>query len=319
MSAAEVPVVSVVIPAYNAAAFIAATLDSVRAQTFGSWEVIVVDDGSSDSTHEVVERYLARHRLAGRCIRQENKKIAAARNTGMRAARGEFIALLDHDDLWYPEKLETIMAEFERHPEADLICHNENITRDRRLLRTTRNGPASPRMYERLLLTGNTLSPSATVFRNDKALAIGGFRENPEFNTVEDYDFWMRLSRIAKFRFVDRVLGEYQLVERGASRQIEYHHTNMEAMLRDHFQVYFGRHPGWRNRLRIRRRLSIVYRSALGQLMSYDESPEKQRAYLGKMLLTFPFETKNVLRAVVWTAKALRRRRGGLDTVRSAR
>lgn len=309
MSAQGVPQVSVVIPAYNAAAFIERTLDSVRAQTFRSWEVIVVDDGSSDGTHEVVERYLTRHGMPGCCIRQENKKIAAARNTGMRAACGTYIALLDHDDLWYPKKLEVIMAEFARHSEVDLVCHNENITREGSLIRVSRNGPAVPRMYEHLLFGGNVLSPSASVFRKEKVLAIGGFREDPEFNTVEDYDLWLRLSRTAEFHFVDQVLGEYQVVEHAASRRVEYHHANMEAMLRDHFGGYLGTHPGVVGRLRIRRRLSAVYRSALAQLMGYEELPQKQREYLLKMLRSFPFEPKNLARAAVWVAASIRGRR----------
>lgn len=307
MAPETAPEVSVVIPAYNAAGFIEQTLDSVRAQTYRSWEVIVVDDGSTDGTHEVVERYLACHQLPGRCIRQENRKIAGARNTGIWAARGRYIALLDHDDLWYPEKLAVIMQEFGQHPDADLVCHNETITREGRRLRATRNGPAVSQMYERLLFSGNTLSPSASVFRKDKALAIGGFRENLEFNTVEDYDFWLRLSRTARFRFVERVLGEYQVVERAASRRVEYHHVNMEAMLHDHFATYFGGHPGWIARLRMRRRLAAVYRSALSQFMSHDELPDAQRRYAAKMLRAFPFDPRNVARATAWALSLLRR------------
>jgi hypothetical protein len=158
-------------------------------------------------------------------------------------------------------------------------------------------------MYEKLLFGGNALSPSASVFKKAKAMAIGGFRENPEFNTVEDYDFWMRFSRVGKFHFVDRVLGEYQMVERAASRRVQYHHANTEALLQDHFTTYLREHPGWQTRLRIRRRLASVYRSALGQLMGYREQPELQHAYLLKMLRTFPLDPKNLVRAAQWAVK----------------
>jgi len=301
------PKVSVVIPAYNAAGFIAKTLDSVAAQTWRDYEVIVVDDGSQDGTHDAAQSYLRDHGLPGRCIRQENKKIAGARNTGMRAAQGAFIALLDHDDLWLPRKLEAVMAAFARHPEADLVCHNEDITRDGAVVRVSRNGPWTEDMYGRLLLKGNALSPSASVFRKDKALAIGGFRENPEFNTVEDYDFWMRLSRVAKYHFLDEVLGEYQLVERAASRSIEYHHQNLLTLLQDHFRSRFGAAPGLGDRLRMRRRLAAAHRSALRQLLDHGESPELQRQHLRSMLRHFPTEPKNLALALLWT---LRRPRG---------
>lgn len=294
------PAVSVVIPAYNAAQFLEKTLDSVRAQTFSSYEIVIVDDGSQDATQAVAEGYLARHGLKGLCLRQENKKIAGARNTGIRAAQADLIALLDHDDLWYPEKLAVVMEEFQRHPEADLVCHDEDVARDGKVLHTTRNGPQHPRMYERLLFQGNALSPSACVLRKDKALSIGGFRENPEFNTVEDYDFWMRLSRVACFRFIPRALGRYQLVERAASRRVEYHHANLEALLRDHFLSYYGETPGWPARLRMARRLACVHRSALGQLMQYGESPELQRRHAVRMLCLCPWDPKNLGRALAW-------------------
>lgn len=296
------PRLSVVIPAYNAAAFIEKTLQSVAAQTWRDFEVVVVDDGSADGTQGVVERTLSRLGLSGRCLRQENKKIAAARNAGMTAARGELIALLDHDDLWYPNKLQIVAAEFDGHPEADLVCHWENVTENGRHVRVVENGPACPDMYERLLLKGNALSPSAATFRKDKALSIGGFRENPEFNTVEDYDFWMRMSRVCVFRFIEEVLGEYQLVERAASRRIEYHNDNLESLLRDHFASYFGPNPGLAARLRMRRRLAAAHRSALGLLIQYGENSVLQRRYLLRMLKAFPLDPKNVYRAIHWLA-----------------
>lgn len=312
-----VPRVSIVIPAFNAAAFIERTLDSIRAQTWREYEIVVVDDGSSDETATVVGSYLSRHGMSGWCMRQQNKGIAGARNAGMRAARSEYIALLDHDDLWYPEKLRTVMAVFDRHPDLDLVCHNENITQAGRLVRVSKNGSLSADMYESLLFSGNRLSPSATVFRRKKALSIGGFREAPGFDTVEDYDFWMRFSRVACFHFIEEVLGEYQLVDRAASRRIEYHHANMENVLQDHFRSYFGERPTFMNRLRIRRRLSLVYRSAATQLIQFNESPAKQREYMAKMLQAYPIEPKNFARFLLWAVRSLRN--GGVRSASGAR
>ncbi len=105
--------ISVVIPAYNAAPFIRRTIDSVLAQTYEDYEVIVVDDGSKDKTERVVGEYGGKVR----CIRQENGGDGAARNTGIKAAAGDWIAFLDHDDEWIPEKLEKQVAYLEKHPE----------------------------------------------------------------------------------------------------------------------------------------------------------------------------------------------------------
>jgi glycosyltransferase involved in cell wall biosynthesis len=290
----------VVIPAYNAAAFIEKTLDSVRAQTCTDYEVIVTDDGSADRTQAAVEGWLARRKIAGRCIRQPNKGIAGARNTAMRAASGAYIALLDHDDLWYPGKLAAAAEAFKSHPDAVLVGHHINMTKDGKLVALVRKGPAVPRMYERLLFVGNALTPSASVFRKDKALEIGGFRENPEFNTSEDYDFWMRLSRVGPFYFIDEALAEYPVVENSASSPVEYHHASHEAVLRDHFASYFQGAPGPWDRWRMSRRMSVVYRSAAGALAKAGAPRAERWRYIRKMIAADPLAVKNLARALLW-------------------
>lgn len=292
--------VSVVIPAYHAARFITKTLDSVKAQTFKDFEIIVVDDGSPDNTKEIVDNYIRIHGLVGQCIRQENKKIAGARNTGIKFARGEYIALLDHDDLWYPNKLQVVLDKFKLHPEVDLISHNLFMVKDGKKKGVLKTGPASSNMYKKLLFTRSLLSPSAAVFKKAKALEIGGFRENHEFVTVEDYDFWMRLSKVAKFYFIKEILGEYIIVETGASKKIEYHHENIVFLLRDHFASYFGNNPGLFDRMRMRRRLSVVYRSALHCMIKYKQDSIKQQEYLVKMMKEFPYDLKNLIMALFW-------------------
>src|SRR5689334_24122006 len=121
------PTVSVIIPAYNAAAFIGETLDSVFAQTFADFEVIVVNDGSPDT--EALERELARYPEKLRYIKQENQGAAAARNTGIKAARGEFVAFLDADDTWLPVFLEKQLELLERTP-ADVVWADALICGD---------------------------------------------------------------------------------------------------------------------------------------------------------------------------------------------
>jgi glycosyltransferase involved in cell wall biosynthesis len=109
--------VSVVIPAHNSRRYIVETLDSILAQRHRPLEILVVDDGSTDSTAQIVRGYAPEIRL----IEQQQRGHPAARNTGIRAAAGEFLAFLDHDDLWSPDKLERQMASFERNPALDLV------------------------------------------------------------------------------------------------------------------------------------------------------------------------------------------------------
>lgn len=292
------PRVSIVIPAWNAAAFIERTLATVAAQTFEDFELVVVDDGSSDATKEIVDRFMTKNGLRGRCIRQENKKIAGARNTGIRAAEAGLISFLDHDDLWFPEKLAKVLAEFDAHPEADLVCHQENVVKDGAFLRVTRNGPWVPDMYEQLLFEGNGLSPSAVTVKKTKLIEAGLFRENPEFNTVEDYDLWMRLARVCRMRFLDEVLGEYQLVERGASNKIVYHNTNLEHLLRDHFKNVPG--AGARKR----RRLGVMCRSAARLLMAQGDLATAG-SYARRAVAESPWDWKNPATMALWALKRL--------------
>ncbi len=292
------PRVSIVIPAWNAAYFIEKTLSAVAAQTYRDFEVIVVDDGSTDDTKSIVDQFLKDKGLRGLCIRQSNKKIAAARNAGIRAADAGLIAFLDHDDLWFPTKLEKVMAEFDAHPEIDLVCHQENVVRNGIFLRVTRNGPWVEKMYEQLLFEGNALSPSAVVVKKKKLLEAGLFREEPEFNTVEDYDLWMRLSKIARMRFLDEVLGEYQLVERGASNKIVYHNTNLEHLLTSHFKNF----P--EDDERKRRRLGVMCRSAARLLLDQGDVATAG-SYARRAAAEYPWDWKNIAVVGLWGVKRM--------------
>ncbi|MGB3670077.1 MAG: glycosyltransferase family 2 protein, partial [Phormidesmis sp.] len=109
------PLISVVVPAYNAEAFIAATLASVLSQTYQNLEVWVIDDGSSDRTAAIVEK-LAQQNARINLLRQPNQGVAIARNAGIQSAKGEFVAPIDADDLWWPGALEKLMAEFQKAP-----------------------------------------------------------------------------------------------------------------------------------------------------------------------------------------------------------
>lgn len=292
------PRVSVVIPAYRAAAFIERTLACVAAQTFKDLEVVVVDDGSPDDTAAVVERFLAGGSLAGTCLTQPNKKIAAARNHGLSRARGEFIAFLDHDDFWVPEKLAVVMAAFERHPDTDLVHHPCRIVDPQgRRLGLTHNGYPGPDIFRSLLFTGNALCPSAVTVRAAKLKEVGGFREDPAYDTTEDYDLWLRLARVARFRFIPEVLGDYLMAGGGASRRVLYHHANIESMLREHFSRLPD--PGPWTRLLMRRRLSYVHRAAARALLREGDVPAAGREVFA-MLREFPLTPYNLAIAGLW-------------------
>jgi glycosyltransferase involved in cell wall biosynthesis len=229
------PLVSVVIPTYNHAHFLARALQSVLDQTYPNWEVIVVDNHSQDNTAEVIQGF-EDSRITVLKIHNHGV-IAASRNMGMRTARGEWIAFLDSDDLWYPDKLETVMKEARRDATIDVFSTDEVLVNDstgeRKLLRY---GPYCQDFYKRLLLRGNCLSPSAALVRRDFLSCNRiGFRENKEFITAEDYDFWMICAREgAKFKCLRSVQGEYLIHATNSSGQAERHTANTVNVLRDH-------------------------------------------------------------------------------------
>jgi len=186
------PVVTVVTPAYNAARYLPGTVASVLGQTFSDLELIIVDDGSTDDTLAVARRLAATDPRI-RVVSTPNGGPAAARNTALRSARGEFVALLDSDDIMLPDYLARQLAVFEVCPDAAVVTANAV---------NCGGGPAFdgkafwPRVdgLERLtlhqLIEHEDSVCILSVFRRSICAAIGGF--NPVFTGNEDYEFWLR-------------------------------------------------------------------------------------------------------------------------------
>lgn len=181
MTDSSMPSVSVVIPAYNSAGCIRRAIDSALAQTATPIEIIVVDDGSKDDTAEVVGTYPEPVRL----VRQENGGPGAARNHGVRVARGEWIGLLDADDAWLPHKLVT-QLELTKDPKAGVV-HAAVVSG------ATQDIPERA-TFERLWAR-NVVKTSTVLVRKSAFEEVGGFDEDRALIGVEDYNLWLRLAR----------------------------------------------------------------------------------------------------------------------------
>jgi glycosyltransferase involved in cell wall biosynthesis len=195
------PTVSVIIPSYNCEAYIAETVHSVLSQTYKDFELIVVDDGSSDRTAEIVADLDHSVRL----IVQSNAGVCAARNRGIREARGKFVCLLDHDDYWFPTKLDRQLRAFEAYPEAGAVYSEFVVWQpdpDGQFLDPARFDLASypddadPKfsgwVYHQLLLDCWMLTSSA-MFKAEVFEQCGVFDESLPYS--EDWDLWLRMSR----------------------------------------------------------------------------------------------------------------------------
>ena len=186
------PLVSVVIPAYNAAAYLPATLDSVLAQTFSNYEIIVINDGSPDSPE--LEKVLRPYFGKIRYIQQENRGPSSARNTGIAAARGQYVAFLDSDDIWLPKHLANQMAMFASDPSLGLVYANGVHIRDERPVGVSfdRTPQSLPVNFDSLLREQSTVNTSSTVVSRAALVQAGMFDE--QFRRCEDYDLWLRLA-----------------------------------------------------------------------------------------------------------------------------
>lgn len=236
--------VSVVVPTYNRAYCVARALDSALAQTHSRVEVLVVDDGSSDGTAELIRtRYAGEARL--RYLVQKNQGVSVARNTGLLAAQGDFIGLLDSDDYWHPWKLEAQLAAFRRFPEAGMVWTDmEAINPDGQVfnplyLRTMYDAyryfesqdlfdqrvplaELAPRLdrvgheasvfvgdiFSQMIL-GSLVHTSTVLLRRERQQQVGLF--NPDLKCAgEDYDFHLRTCRLGPVAFINLASIQYQ-------------------------------------------------------------------------------------------------------------
>lgn len=189
------PLISIVIPTYNHANFLGRALKSVVDQTYTNWEIVVVDNHSTDNTNEVMEGFIDQ-RITYLKI-NNNGIIAASRNMGIREANGEWIAFLDSDDWWTKDKLQKCFEAI--NDNVDFIYHYLEISSNkprylrRRLVKTPQvNAP----VIKDLLVNGNKIHNSSVVVRKSLLLEIGGVNESPDVIAAEDFDTYVRIASI---------------------------------------------------------------------------------------------------------------------------
>ena len=209
----SLPRVSIITPAYNAAPYLGATARTVLAQSYVDWEWLIVDDGSTDGTAEIAAA-LEDPRV--RLIRASHSGLpAVGRNIGIGAACGDYVALLDADDLWEPDKLAEQMAYVAVHPEVGLVFSRfylwvDSHKRPREVLPDTCGLP-NPGWMLPLLVLKNRIGTSSAVIRRDLIVKAGGFDEDVRQRATEDYELWLRLAALAPFGYVDRPLSWYRI------------------------------------------------------------------------------------------------------------
>ncbi|UCF90939.1 MAG: glycosyltransferase [Desulfobacterales bacterium] len=194
------PLVSVIIPAYNRGWILREAVDSVLAQDFRDFELIVVDDGSTDNTREILRAYEPDIRVR----HQSHQGVSAARNTGIAAAAGKLVTFLDSDDLWLPPKLACQVEFFDSNPEA-VICQTQElwVRNGVRVNPKKRHHKLGGMIFSRSLPLC-LVSPSAVMIKKSLFETVGRFDEN--LPACEDYDLWLRISCRYPVHLIDRPL-----------------------------------------------------------------------------------------------------------------
>jgi len=214
------PTVSVVMAAKNYARFLPAAVESVRAQTVADWELLIIDDGSSDHTPAAARAFLADPRV--RYVRSDRLGQPRAKNLGVGLSRGAFVAFLDADDAWHPAKLEKQLAVFRGRPQVGVVfCRRSLIDEEGKPL--TRPGQARPlalpcgRVLDEMFVQ-NFVCFSSAVVRREVFSHVGRF--DPQWDLAIDYDLWLRVARHHRFDYVDEELVLYRTGHGNLSKKV---------------------------------------------------------------------------------------------------
>ncbi len=214
--------ISIILPYYNGSAFVKETIDSVRAQTYGAFELLVVDDGSPLEEEQVFIQQLVASYGDSRITytRKVNGGLSDTRNFGIRATTGEYIAFLDQDDVWVPTKLAVQVEALVAHPEISLVCTdgtfigNQTGPMDVAKRRSLTTGVVAHTF--RRMLHGNFVICSSVLFRRELTSRAGW--SSPRFRVVPDYEYLLRCSQATDFYFVAEPLTWYRIHSANTSR-----------------------------------------------------------------------------------------------------
>lgn len=252
---------TVILATHNRRDLLPRAIQSVLHQTFEDFELLVIDNGSTDDTRYVVER-IKDDRMIYMSNPHPTKSCDQPRNLGIRHANGNTICFLDDDDIWYPRKLEKVKGVFDQYPDVGAVCHYENQRHNGRIDRLLKYGPWNNHFYESLLYEGNCLSPSAMAIRRDILKELGGFDTRTEIELASDYECWLRMAaRQIKFHFIEEPLGEFSLTPYNGYKVNTDFHLRVAHFVKEHI-LEFEKRPWYRMSKRGAKRLGRLYLAA---------------------------------------------------------
>lgn len=271
--------ISIIMPAFNAQKYLAASIQTAQQQTFENWELIVVNDGSTERTAEIAREFAHADKRI-HVVSRANGGQGAARNTGLQHSRGEWIAFLDADDLWMPRKLELQLAAAREHG-ADLVCSNGAIFWDESLGNEaqieqpnypTFTGVLSGSELINRLFIANPIQNSSVLARRSSIALAGDFDESRSIQNCEDYDLWFRMARSgARFYSVSEHLFRYRRHADSTTYNIVPLHTPEIEVLKRYWPDTTLPHS------LIKKRFRRVYRGLVKGLIAQGKFREARR------------------------------------------
>jgi glycosyltransferase involved in cell wall biosynthesis len=236
------PIVSIIIPLFNMEKYLTDTLESILNQTFKSFEVIIVDDCSTDASPDIAKKFVDRdNRFKYFKLTTNSNRPSIPRNIGISRAVGRYIAFLDHDDLWFSKKLERQIQVLENRPDLAMVhSHLWDFTERSKI----RGFVLLSNPYRRIASYGllrkhNVVQCSSVLVRSDVIKKLNGFDERIELRAIEDYQLWLRLSEHFKVAYISEIHGLYRNSLNSTSTQLalslkhEYLDTHMGTIIKD--------------------------------------------------------------------------------------
>lgn len=244
------PQISVVMAVYNGGEYLKLAIESILEQSFTDFEFIIINDGSTDSTPNVLTEYAHRDRRI-RIISRENKGLVASLNEGISEARAPLIARMDADDIALPQRLFEQLNYLEKNPNVVCIGTAQIIIDDDGDELTTLKVPTDNDKIQRLLLSGHCpLEHPSVMYRTESVNQVGGYRK--EYETAEDYDLWLRLSEVGEFANINKPLLKYRYLNSSISASNQQKQKNLtmkacnEAWRRRGIEGQFSATEEWR-------------------------------------------------------------------------
>lgn len=281
--------VSVIIPAYNSLRFIQSTLESAVGQSFSDFEVILVDDGSTDGSSEVIQS-LADVYPQVQYHYQSNAGVAAARNHGFRLAKGDYIAFLDADDIWLPDNLAKKVAYLQQHPQVGLVHSDAAVINGEGVATGLVKAGKDGQLLNDLLLWNGTCipAPSSILVRREVIEKVGGFDES--LSTAADQEFFFRVAAKYPIGRIPEVTWQYRVHSTNM-------HSNIPLMERDHIKAYqlADKNGLFPNKAFRNQAFSNLYMILAGSFWVQGKQHPKTFLYLLKALWLWPSNLKRLL------------------------